>query len=67
MFEGAGAIGPNHWKGRNAQNQVEKWMTELVGKIREGKLIPPEDTALHKFTWYKDTDGKFIRSFNCSS
>ncbi|KGR79244.1 cytochrome P450 [Ureibacillus manganicus] len=60
MFEGAGAIGPNHWKGRNAQNNVEKWMGELVGKIREGKLIPPEDTALYQYTWYKDLDGNLL-------
>ncbi|CAM5219220.1 Fatty-acid peroxygenase OS=Ureibacillus acetophenoni OX=614649 GN=SAMN05877842_108130 PE=4 SV=1 [Ureibacillus acetophenoni] len=60
MFEGAGAVGPLHWKGRNAQNKVEKWMMELVTKIRDGKLIPPEDTALHQFTWAKDADGKLL-------
>lgn len=60
MFEGAGAIGPTHWKGRNAQNQVEKWMMELVEKIRDGKLIPPEETALYKYTWHKDLDGNLL-------
>jgi len=60
MFEGAGTVGLNHWKGRNAQNNVEKWMAELVEKIRDGKLIPPEDTALHKFAWYRDKEGDLL-------
>ncbi len=60
MYEGAGAIGPTHWKGRSAQNQVEKWMLALVEKVRDGRLIPPENTALHQFTWHKDLDGNLL-------
>lgn len=32
MYESAASIGPTHWKGRNARNQVEKWMKELIQK-----------------------------------
>nr|WP_106781255.1 cytochrome P450 [Lysinibacillus timonensis] len=60
MYEGAASMGPTHWKGRNARNQVEKWMQELIEKIRDKKLIPPQNTALHKFTWHKDLDGNLL-------
>ncbi|BDH63147.1 cytochrome P450 [Lysinibacillus sp. PLM2] len=60
MYESAASIGPTHWKGRNARNQVEKWMKELIQKIRDKKLIPPEDTALHKFALYKDANGDLL-------
>lgn len=60
MYESAASIGPTHWKGRNARNQVEKWMKELIQKIRDKKLIPPEGTALHKFSLQKDENGELL-------
>lgn len=60
MYESAASIGPTHWKGRNARNQVEKWMKELIQKIRDKKLIPPEGTALHKFSLHKDENGELL-------
>lgn len=60
MFESAAAVGPNHWIGRNARNAAEKWIGGLVEKVREGDLKPPENTALHKFSWQRDLEGKLL-------
>ncbi|MFT4416608.1 cytochrome P450 [Fredinandcohnia humi] len=60
MFESAATAGPKHWVGRNARNQVEKWMTELVENIRNGKVKPQEDTILHRFTWHRDLEGNLL-------
>ena len=60
MFESAGAVGPNHWLGRNARNDVEKWMGELIEKVRQGTVKPPENTALHRFSWHRDLDGNLL-------
>ena len=60
MFESPAAIGPNHWLGRNARNNVEKWIGELVDKVRNGKVNPPEDTALHRFAWHRDLEGNLL-------
>ncbi|MGM0804597.1 MAG: cytochrome P450 [Bacillota bacterium] len=60
MFETPAAIGLNHWLGRHARNNVEKWIVELINKVRNGKINPPEDTALHVFTWHKDLEGKLL-------
>lgn len=60
MFESAGAIGPNHWKGRNARNSVEKWMREIIEEVRNGTLNPPKNTALHKFALHRDLKGNLL-------
>ena len=52
MFESAGAIGPKHWMGRNARNNAEKWMEELVENVRQGTVTPSENTALYRFSFY---------------
>ena len=60
MFESAGAVGPNHWLGRHARNYVEMWMGELIDKVRHGKVTPPENTALHRFSWHREIDGNLL-------
>lgn len=60
MFESPAAIGPKHWLGRNARNQVEKSIGELINAVRDGILNPPEDTALHVFAWHSDLEGNLL-------
>lgn len=60
MFESAGAVGPNHWLGRNARNDVEKWIEEIIGKVRQGTVKPPENTALYRFSWHRELDGNLL-------
>lgn len=60
MFESAGEVGPKHWLGRNARNQVEQWVEELIETVRDGKMNPPEDTALHTISWHRDLTGNLL-------
>lgn len=60
MFESAAAIGPAHWQGRHARNQVEKWIEELINEVRDGKVTPPENTALHRFSWHRDLEENLL-------
>ncbi len=60
MFETPTAVGPNHWLGRNARNKVENWIGQLVDKVRNGEIYPPEDTALNRFTWHRDLEGNLL-------
>lgn len=62
MFESATAVGPSHWAGRHARNRVEKWIGELIDQVRDGKLNPEEDTALHAFSWHRDLEGILLES-----
>ncbi|MEK5077885.1 cytochrome P450 [Solibacillus sp. FSL W7-1436] len=62
MFESATAIGPAHWAGRNARNRVEKWISEMVGLVREGEVNPEEGTALYTFAWHRNLEGNLLDS-----
>ncbi|NBJ70377.1 MULTISPECIES: cytochrome P450 [Clostridia] len=60
MIESAGTVGPNHWLGRNARNNVERWAQGLIVKVRQGTLNPSENTALHQFSWHRELNGEFL-------
>lgn len=60
MFESAGAFGWKHWLGKRARNKVEKWMESRIEKVRERRLLPPENTALYRFAWHRELDGSLI-------
>ncbi|WP_102275528.1 cytochrome P450 [Cytobacillus massiliigabonensis] len=60
MFESAAKVGPNHWKGRNARNQVEKWVEELVNNVRAGNVQPPKNSAFDQFVRHRNLDGHLL-------
>lgn len=60
MFKSPAAVGPNHWLGRNARNKAENRIGDLVDKVRNGEINPPEDTALHRFSWHRDLEGNLL-------
>ncbi len=60
MFESPTAIGPSHWAGRHARNRVEKWISDLIEQVRDGKVNPEEGTALHTFAWHRDLEGHLL-------
>ena len=60
MYESPAALGLDHWKGRIARNRVEKWLGELIEMVRDGKINPPENTALHRFSWHRDLEGNLL-------
>lgn len=60
MFESAAAVGMKHWLGRHARNYEEIWIEELIDRVRDGKVNPPENTTLHKFAWYRDLEGNLL-------
>ncbi|MGG3798548.1 cytochrome P450 [Metabacillus fastidiosus] len=60
MFESVAVIGPKHWMGRNARNQAEKWMEEIIDKVRKGKENPPQHSVLYRFAWHRDLKGNLL-------
>ncbi|MGG0717967.1 cytochrome P450 [Robertmurraya massiliosenegalensis] len=62
MYMSPSAMGPEHWKGRNARNRVEKWIQQLVDQVREGQIHPSENTALHRFAWHRSLDGNLLEA-----
>ncbi|WP_174234279.1 cytochrome P450 [Bacillus sp. V59.32b] len=58
MVDAFGAVGPRHWQGKRARSRAEKWITEIIEKVRSGELNSPEGTALYAMAWHRELDDK---------
>nr|WP_084157498.1 cytochrome P450 [Oceanobacillus manasiensis] len=60
MIDAFGASGPRHWKGRVARNRAEKWIEDIVERVRNGELRIEEAKPLYIVSWHKDLDGNLL-------
>lgn len=61
LFDGAGAVGPRHWWARLARKRAERWIAEIIGQARAGRLDFPEQGAAHLIAWHRDLNGELLR------
>ncbi len=62
MIEGAGSLGKRHWKGRAARTRTEKWVGDIVKKIRADEDHNGESKVLQRFAWHEDLEGNLMDS-----
>jgi len=62
LFDSAAAVGPRHWKGRQSRNALESWLQKVIEDVRNGSLEAPEETALQRMSWYRDTNGDLLNA-----
>jgi len=60
MFDGAGAIGPRHWKAILARRDCERWIIKIINSIRANKLNPTTDSAVYIISNFRDIDKKLL-------
>ena len=60
MIDGVGAVGPRYWRGRRARQRANKWIEEVIDKVRAGELESPENSALAVVAWHRDLGGKLL-------
>ena len=60
LFDAAGAVGPRHWWSRFARVRAERWISGVVGEIRDGRLHAPEGSAAHVIAWHREADGQLL-------
>lgn len=60
MISGAGAVGPRNWRGMLRRSRTERWMRNIINRIRDGEVQPPEGSAAHIIAWHRDTDGELL-------
>lgn len=58
MIDGAGAVGVRNWKGLLLRRRTERWMQDLIEKVRSGALNPPAETALAIVSHHVDGEGE---------
>lgn len=56
MADGAGAIGPRHWRARRARKRDQ----HLIEKVRTHKLDTAEGSAIHVIAWHRTQDGVLL-------
>lgn len=62
LIEGAGAIGPRHWRARRARGKTERWIAGLVEQVRAKTLTLDELRPLHVIALHRDLDGRLLDS-----
>lgn len=60
LFDHAGSMGIRHLRSRWARKRADHWMAQIIGNIRSGHAHPPEQTAAHIISWYRDSDGELL-------
>mgnify|MGYP005609894813 CR=1 FL=1 len=62
LFESPAMLGISFLKGKEARNEAERWIVDLVTQVRDKKLSPAENTALYQFSWHRDLEGNLLPS-----
>jgi len=60
MIDGFGAVGLRYWQGRMARKKSEKWIRDIIVKIRSQKLSPAKGTAADTIAWHLDQNKKLL-------
>lgn len=60
LIEGPVSLGMRHWKARQARKKSERWIAELVRKVRTGKKDTPEGNALHTVSTHTDLQNNLL-------
>jgi fatty-acid peroxygenase len=57
MIEGAGSAGPRMWRGLLLRARAERWMRDVVQKVRSGEIEVAEDSPVRVIAFHRDGDG----------
>jgi fatty-acid peroxygenase len=60
LFEGAGDVGPEHWRSRRARTRAERWLSDMVERIRSDEMLTTPGTPLHAVAWYEEPPGHYL-------
>jgi fatty-acid peroxygenase len=60
LFEAAGAMGPRHWRARRARRRADRWIEDLIRRIRAGTEEPPEHSAARVIASHRELDGSLL-------
>jgi fatty-acid peroxygenase len=60
MVDGFGGIGPRLWKAKLARMRSERWVSDIIERVRRGELQAAPDTALYVMAYHRDLDGELL-------
>jgi len=60
MFDHVDRAGLRRFRARRASRKAEHWLAELVASVREGTLVPREDSALDRIARHRDLNEQLL-------
>lgn len=57
-IDGAGSIGPRNWRGHLLRAKAERWAGDVIRKVRDGEIGPPDGSALRTIAEYRSENGQ---------
>ena len=60
MIDGPAALGPRHWRGLRGRLRAERWIADVVERVRIGTLPAPPGSALAIIAEHRDADGQLL-------
>src|SRR4051812_9084503 len=60
MVEGTGSVGPRNWRGHLLRARTERWMRNVVRRIRAGELHVPTGSAAAVVASHRDLRGDLL-------
>jgi fatty-acid peroxygenase len=71
MIEGAGAVGPRALRGLLLRRRTERWLRDVINRVRAGTIDAPEGSAARVIAWHREPDGarsiRGWRRWSCST
>ncbi len=60
LVDSIGGVGPRYQKGRWARRDSDKWVADIIGQVRDGKLSAEPGTALSIIANHRDLTGELL-------
>lgn len=60
MIDGTGSVGPRNWRGHWLRSGTERWMRNLVRRIRAGATAVQDGSAAQAIASHRDIDGQLL-------
>ena len=54
MIDSSGTVGLKHWQGRNSRKRAEKWIENIVERVRNGQLKVSQTSAVYLIANHRD-------------
>ncbi|MCB5177599.1 cytochrome P450 [Microvirga lenta] len=60
MVEGTGSPGPRNWRGHLMRARTERWMRDIIRRIRAKDIRVPQGSAADVIASYRDMNGELL-------
>lgn len=62
LFDGAGAVGPRHWRARLARKQADRGAQTTIDAVRSGRLVVDDAAPAARIARWTNPDGTLLPS-----